>query len=99
MWFSAIANYKGGLAHFNVVPGNRDIFHAYLLRYDGKPSHTPPSTIILVRGIRHWSGSVDDTALLEKIGEVIDRRTKGRLHFQFDAARNAVPKDNRAKKQ
>jgi hypothetical protein len=83
MWFSAIANYKGGLAHYKVVRENVGIFNAYLERYDGKAANTPAQTIILVRGARHWSGSVDDQTLLDKLGEVIDRKTKGRLHFMF----------------
>ncbi len=84
MWFSAIANYKGGLAHYKIVRDNLGIFNAYLERYDGKTDHTPSQNIILVRGLKHWSGSIEDQGLLDSLGEVIDRRTKGRLHFAFD---------------
>ena len=80
MWFSAIANYKGGLAHYKIVRENVDIFNAYLERYDGKSDNIPPQNIILVRGLRHWSGSTDEQSLLDSLGEVIDRRTKGRLY-------------------
>lgn len=83
MWFSAIANYKGGLAHYKVTPKDPGIFDAYLDRYDGKPENTPSKNIILIRGSNHWSGSIKEQTLLDKIGEVIDRRTKGRLHFNL----------------
>jgi hypothetical protein len=81
MWFSAIANYKGGLAHYKIVRENVGIFNAYLERYDGKPENTPAQNIILVRGLRHWSGSINEQGLLDTLGEVIDRKTKGRLYF------------------
>ena len=84
MWFSAIANYKGGLAHYKVTAEDLGIFNAYLERYDGKSGNTPPPRIILVRGASQWSGSVEDQELLNKIGEVVDRRTKGRLHVVFE---------------
>ena len=87
MWISAIANYKGGLAHYKVVQDNRGIFNAYLERYDGRPENTPPENIILVRGHNHWSGSFEEQTLLDKIGEVIDRRTKGRFYLSLNQGR------------
>lgn len=83
MWLSAIATYKGGLAHYQVVRKENDIFSAYLVRYDGKQAHQPPASLILVRGEKKWEGSLDDHSLLEQIGGVIDRRLKGRLHMDF----------------
>ena len=92
MWFSAIANYKGGLAHYKIIPENFGIYNAYLERYDGKSSNSPAQNIILVRGLKHWSGSIEEQNLLDTIGEVIDRRTKGRLHFALDANKTAAGK-------
>jgi hypothetical protein len=65
MWFSAIANYKGGLAHYKLVRENVGIFNAYLERYDGKSENTPARNIILVRGLKHWSGSINEQGLLD----------------------------------
>jgi hypothetical protein len=74
------------LAHYNIIPDNNtDIFNAYLERYDGKTDHEPPTYFFLIRGESQWSGSIEEQSLLNKIGEVIDRRTKGRLHFIFDS--------------
>lgn len=87
MWYSVIANYKGGLAHYKVIPENLGIFNAYLERYDGRAENEPPEMIILVRGLQHWSGSAEDQGLLDKIGEVIDRRTRGRLHITLDSSK------------
>ena len=95
MWFSAIASYKGGLAHYKVVPENLGIYNAYLERYDGKAANAPVQNIILVRGLKHWSGSIEEQNLLDTIGEVIDRRTKGRLHFTFDTNKKAAGKGRR----
>ena len=84
MWFSAIAGYKGGLAHYKIMPENTDLFHAYLERYDGKASNQPPQNMVLARGLHHWSGSTDEQSLLDELGEVIDRRTKGRLYLKTE---------------
>lgn len=92
MWFSAIATYKGGLAHYKIAPENLGIYSAYLERYDGKAGNTPAKNIILVRGLNHWSGSVEEQSLLDTIGEVIDRRTKGRLYFTFGVDKKAAGK-------
>lgn len=84
MWFSAISNYKGGLAHYKIVRENIGIYNAYLERYDGKITNAPPKSIILVRGLRHWSGSTEVQSLLDELGEVIDRKTRGRLYFTLN---------------
>ncbi len=72
----AVVKYKGALAHYNVSPGNEGIYQAQLIRYDGKPDQVPPKQITLVRGLDHWSGSSDKQDLIDKIGEVIERRIK-----------------------
>jgi hypothetical protein len=84
MWFSAIANYKSGLAHYKVVPDKFETFNACLERYDGKAGNSPPKNIVLIRKQNHWSGNISEQSLLDTIGEVIDRRTKGRLHYNID---------------
>jgi hypothetical protein len=80
MGFSAIANYRGGLAHYKVVPEEEGFYHAYLRRWDGRSDQLPPSMLILVKGAEGWSGSAEEPGLLRQLGEVIDRRTNGRLY-------------------
>ena len=91
MWFTGIANYEGGLAHYNIIQEKEGLYHAILVKYDGKPTNKPPSNIILVRGMRHWSGSVEDENLLNQLGTVIDTRIRGRLYGQ-------IQKENKDKK-
>lgn len=83
MWFSAIANYKGGLAKYNIIQENENVYHAILVKYDGKEDKTPPSNVVLIRSVRHWSGSIEDQNLLDELGVVIDRRVNGRLYHQL----------------
>ena len=93
MWFHAIANYKGGLAHYKIMEKGVGIFNAYLQRYDGKMEKKPAQSIILVRGARHWSGSIENQNLLDKLGEVIDRKTRGRLYYTLASHDEREPND------
>ncbi len=74
MELKAVVKYRGAFAHYNISPENEAIYKAFLIRYDGKPDQTPPAQVTLVRGAEHWSGSSDKQDLLNKIGEVIERR-------------------------
>jgi hypothetical protein len=83
MWFSGIAKYEGGLAHYNIIQEKEGLYHAILIKYDGRPDHIPPGNIILVRGVWHWSGSINNQSLLDELGSVIDKRVKGRMYWQL----------------
>ncbi len=74
MQLKAVVKYRGALAHYNVSPENEAIYQARLVRYDGKPDQTPPIQVTLIKDEGHWSGSSDKQDLLNKIGEVIERR-------------------------
>jgi hypothetical protein len=74
MQLKAVVKYRGALAHYNVSPENEAIYQARLVRYDGKPDQTPPIQVTLIKDEGHWSGSSDKQDLLDKIGEVIERR-------------------------
>ncbi len=69
-----VVKYRGALAHYNIFPEDDAVYQAQLIRYDGKPEQTPPKQVTLVRGNEHWSGSSDKQDLLNKIGEVIEKR-------------------------
>lgn len=86
MELKAVVKYRGALAHYNVSPENESVYQARLIRYDGKPDQTPPTQVTLVRGFGHWSGSNDKQDLLNKIGEVIERRIT--LYDPFFSGRN-----------
>lgn len=68
----AKVKYKSGNACFKVEKGKEGIFTANLLAYDGDYTQSPPEGIILVRGIRYWTGSVEDEILLNELGRFID---------------------------
>ncbi len=74
MKLKAVVKYRGALAHYNVSPENEAIYQARLIRYDGKPDQTPPTQVTLIKDQGHWKGSSDKQDLLNKIGEVIERR-------------------------
>ena len=73
MEIAASFNYKGALAHFKIRKENSGIFYADLFRYEGEPSNAPPEKLIIIRGIRQWTGSYNDDYLLSRLGEIIER--------------------------
>lgn len=68
----ALIKYKNGNACFKIKKGKEGIFTANLVNYDGEHTQAPPEGIILVRGIRYWTGSVEDETLLSELGKFID---------------------------
>jgi hypothetical protein len=79
MWFSVIAKYRGALARFNIIQEKEGVYHAILVKYDGRQDYVPPSNIILVRGVRQWSGSIEEQVLLDELGSLIDKRMSNSL--------------------
>jgi hypothetical protein len=79
MWLKGIAQYDGGLAHYNMQQENEGIYQANLTQFDGKPGHQPPQRIILIRGRKGWTGNIKDKKLIRDLGSIIDVRTRGRL--------------------
>jgi hypothetical protein len=65
--------------HYKVFPEADGIFQAQLIRYEGCPTEEPPMELTLVKSFRRWTGSVNDSELLNGLGEVIDSINSGRL--------------------
>jgi hypothetical protein len=63
-------------ADFEFSPRGPGLYQANLKSITGRPSHPPPSTIILVRNVREWSGSCDDDNLINSLGRVIDQMAR-----------------------
>jgi len=72
MKLDAIVKVQENVAHFTVSPLGRGVYLAFLTGYQGAPEQSPPEEIVLVRGLRHWTGSCDHTDLVNELGEVID---------------------------
>jgi hypothetical protein len=73
MEIAASFDYKGALAHFKIRKENSGIYYADLIRYEGAPCNAPPEKIIIIRGIRQWTGSYNDDYLLSRLGEIIEQ--------------------------
>lgn len=63
--------YKGALAYYLISRIRADVYNALLKHYGG--FEAPPQYITLVRGLRHWSGSIENDELLYELGKAIDR--------------------------
>lgn len=68
--------YKGEPAHYSITSEKRGIFNARLLKYEGKNAETPPESILIVRGIRHWTGSYNEPHVIEELGRAIEERNR-----------------------
>lgn len=75
MNLSASVQFRNALAHYSLVPEAEGVFLAQLQAYEGNPKDAPPSTILLARGIRRWTGSVDNSEVLEALGQVLEGST------------------------
>ena len=82
---NAIVKIDDAVAHFSLSPSMGGVYHAELVRFEGSPERMPPSRIMLVRGIRNWTGSCDRTELLEELGQIIDNVINDAPMFQKEA--------------
>jgi len=63
--------YQGARYFFKVRRENPGIYFAELIYYEGNQISTLPREITLIRGLRQWTGSIDDKVLLNELGNVI----------------------------
>jgi hypothetical protein len=70
--FETRVKYNSAYASFRIQKERAGIYTAYLISFDGDDIHTPPEEITLLKGIRNWTGSIDDEVLLEQLGASID---------------------------
>ncbi len=69
--------YEGGTAHFKIEKERPGIYVVSLEAFVGDHSRLPPSKIIMTRGIRRWTGSINDTVLLDNLGMAIEEEFHG----------------------
>lgn len=67
-----IIKYRSSVACYRIQNESEGIFSANLLYFDGDDDQAPPQGITLVKGIRNWTGSVEDETLLSELGRFID---------------------------
>jgi hypothetical protein len=63
----------GGVAQFEVFPEGRGLYRAELVGYTGSPELSPPARILLIRNVRQWSGSCENSTLLNRLGSEIEK--------------------------
>jgi hypothetical protein len=68
----ATISYRSSSACFRIQNESEGIFTARLLSFDGDYAAAPAQKITLVKGIRYWTGSVDDEILLNELGKFIE---------------------------
>ena len=76
MELRAVVSYAGSLAHYTVTPDNFGVYHARLLKYEGTDGVTPPGSLLLVRGERHWVSSCEEEGFADDLGRVIEQRVR-----------------------
>jgi hypothetical protein len=72
MDLKANVKYNNGNACFTIHKDSPGVYHADLVYFDGDNKFSPPKKITLVRGIRQWAGSYDNSDLLNELGKIIE---------------------------
>ena len=72
MELEAIVNYGSGKACFKIRREEPGIYHASLLYFEGNKKEGPPKDLVLMRGIRYWTGSYENRTLLNDLGNKIE---------------------------
>lgn len=80
MEIKAVVGYRGFYTEYRISKENKDIYLATLKRFDGN-DNPPPSSFIITRSVGHWIGSIDDEALINRIGEIIDIHIDSGIFF------------------
>ena len=74
MKLNAKIKYKSAHAHFRIHQESAGIYTAYLISFDGEDTQSLPKEITLLKGVRSWTGSIDDEVLLKQLGAFIDTK-------------------------
>jgi hypothetical protein len=64
--------FRNALAYFSLHREADGVFFAELAGYEGEPIDAPPATILLIRGVRRWTGSFDNPEVLDELGRAIE---------------------------
>ena len=76
MHFNIVVLFQNALAHYSVIREAEGIYLAILERYEGDIAQSPPARIVLIKGMRRWTGSFEHPELLNKIGRAIEATLK-----------------------
>ncbi len=65
-------NCANGRARFKINRESSGVYYAQLMHFEGSKNTNLPQEIILTRGIRHWTGSINNEAILNELGKIIE---------------------------
>lgn len=72
MDFEVQISYNGDEACFQIFRDAPGVYYAELLYYTGYHKRMSVKNLTLMRGIRYWTGSSDDTLLHQSLGKAIE---------------------------
>lgn len=72
MELTVVVSYREASARYAIGREAEGLYVATLEHYDGVPTDSPPIHIVLIRGIRRWTGSFDHPDILAALGGAID---------------------------
>jgi hypothetical protein len=72
MSWNVTVKHRGALAFYQIHREGPGLYAATLVHYRGEVVHAPSRDIVLVRGVRQWTGSVEDETLLRQLGTKIE---------------------------
>jgi hypothetical protein len=64
--------YQNAVACYAILKEAEGIYLAVLQHYEGAAEQAPPERVVLIKGIRKWTGSFDQPELIQKIGKAIE---------------------------
>lgn len=67
-----VVPYKNTPAHYSVLREAEGIFLAVLQNYEGPLEQSPPLRIVLIKGIRNWTGSCEHPEFINGLGRAIE---------------------------
>jgi hypothetical protein len=76
MRLKAAVKYLGAMAHYMVFRKKAGIYEAKLQQYEGSSDTKPPEEILMVKGLGHWSGDIEDKDLTDKIGYCLEEDSR-----------------------
>ena len=68
----AIVKYGNGYACFAISKEIAGVYVANLIYCDGDSKNLLPNKITLIKGIRQWAGSIENSTLLDELGKSIE---------------------------
>lgn len=78
MHLDIVVPFQNAPAHYAVWKEAEGIYLAVLQNYEGAISQSPPLRVVLVKGIRNWTGSNDHPELINQLGRAVECAVEAR---------------------